>query len=403
MLKNSYTKYFLLFVISVLIYFSHAAFTWQGIYGDGNGYYSYANTLYFQGNLDFNPVYDYLTDFKGPRYIFSRIFWDKKSNPYLIGTSLIWIPSFAFISTLSRLFNLNIDRFDLLYELGPGLTGIVLMITGLAFLEKYLLNFFDKRTVSWTILTVFFASGVFYYTAFEPGLSHQPSFFIICFLLWRTYKFKKTGRNLFILGLFAGFLASVRIADTILLIPIFLQAKLKPKDFLILTLPALIAFIPQLINQHYMYGTVLTHPYINGDSGTWQFSLNNLLEYLTSARRGLFLWTPLFLISVYGLIKDKKWTVLLTILILWIVTSSWSAYLSAGFGQRFSFSAIPYFAYGLAYVFNKMPVKKIGLIFVVFSLWNSLLLKNIYLHKDLFIQDNNFTLKEFLTYMLQLH
>src|SRR5205823_7581270 len=105
------------------------------------------------------------------------------------------------------------NRFDLIYELGPGITGIVLIISGLYLLEKYLLTFFDKKTVFWTILSIFFGSNVFYYTAFEPALSHQPAFFVINLLLFLTTKKK---RNIFIIGLLSGFLAITRIADIIL-------------------------------------------------------------------------------------------------------------------------------------------------------------------------------------------
>jgi hypothetical protein len=402
MLKGILQKYCILFAISVLLYFIHAAVTLQGVYGDGNGYYSYTNTLFFQGNLDFGPVYEHLGNFTGTKYTFSRVFWDRNENPFLIGTAIIWLPSMAFIRFMSNLFNLDIGRFDLLYELGPGITGIVLMIGGLYFLEKYLLNFFNKKTVFWTILTLFFGSNVFYYTTLEPALSHQPVFFIISFLLWWTYKFKKTAFRIFLLGLIAGVLGTIRIADTVLLIPVIFQARLRIKDCLFFLAGGLIAAIPQVANQYYMYGTIFTHPYLTGGGGTWEFSFKHLFEQLYSPMRGLFTWTPVFLISLYGLIKSKSLIFMTPVVLLWLITSSWSAYLSAGFGQRFYFGAIPFFSYGLAYVYSKTDLKRIILIGAMFTVWNMLLIKNVYLHKDLFIQSSGFTFNQFFTYMLQL-
>ncbi len=396
-------KYFFLFVISLIIYFAHATYTLQGIYGDGNGYYSYANTLYFQRNLDFKPVYNYLSNFKGPKFTFSRIFWDQKTNPYLIGTAISWLPSFAFISFINKLLSLHIGRFDLAYELGAGISGILFMISGLYFLEKYLSNFFKASVAWWVVIGLFFASNIFYYTALEPGLSHQPSFLIISFLLFWTYKFKKTPQKIFALGLLCGFLATIRIADTVLLIPVLSQAKIKFKEIPFLGFGALLAFVPQLTIQNFIYGSAFTHPYLTGESGTWQFSLTHLAEYLVSPRRGLFLWTPVFLIGFYGLIKSRSWIYVLTLAVLWTVTSSWSAYLSAGFGQRLSFAAIPILAYGLAFIYQNLNVKKILLISVVLTIWNMLLIKNVYLHKDLFIQSSNFNFSQFSDFMFRLN
>lgn len=400
-------KYFFLFVISLIIFFFHSVITKQGLYGDGNGYYSYTNSLYFQGNLNFDPIYYHLENFNGTKFIFSRVFWNTNftktgnihQNPYMIGTGLSWIPSMLAVSAINKLFSLGANRFSLIYELGPGISGIVFIIAGLYFLEKYLLNFFSKQSVFWTILTIFFASNIFYFTAFEPALSHQPSFFIISFLLFWTYKFKSTAKNIFIFGLFTGFLATIRIADVILLIPIFFQvikyiSNLKHLPYYILGF--LITISPQVIIQYLMYGNIFSNPYLTGQSGTWQFSLVHFSEYLFSPMRGLFAWSPLFLLGVWGLIKNKSWLFITTSLFLWLVTSSWSAYLSAGFGQRFSFSAIPMFAYGFAFLINKWKFKKIFIVCLIFSFLNLNLLSTFYLHKDKLLEAGSVSWKDFI-------
>lgn len=397
-----FKKYFLLFVFSFTVYIAHTVITGQGLYGDGNGYYSYTNTLYFQKNLDFTPIYDYLINFQGRNGIFSRLFWDRNTNPFLIGTGLVWIPSLAFISAVNNIFGLHASRFDLIYETGPGITGIILMLGGLYFLEQYLLNFFSKKAVLWTVLAVFFTSSVLYYTASEPALSHQPAFFIICFLLWWTYRFKKTYLNLFILGFISGLLATVRSADIVLLLPVYYRVKPKLKDYEYIFPGFIIAFLPQLLCQQFMYGSIFVNPYLNGQIGSWQFNLAHLFQYLFSPMRGLFLWTPILLVGFWGLIKSGSKVYLLAIFALWLVTSSWSAYLSAGFGQRYSFSAIPFFAYGLAFLFQKFSLRKIISTISVFAVWNALLLKNFYFHKDLFIQSGRFTFTEFISFMSRL-
>jgi hypothetical protein len=405
-------KYFLLLILSVTIFFFHASVTKHAIYGDGNGYYSYTNSLYFQGNLNFDPIYNYLGNFPGTKFMFSRIFWDTtyakngviRQNPYLTGTGIVWLPSMVLISAINRLFNLNANRFDLIYELGPGITGIFLVTLGLYFLEKYLLFFFSKRTVFWSILITFFATNVIYYTAFEPALSHQPSFFIVSFLLFWTYKFKPNIRNAFILGALMGLLLIVRIADTIVLLPILFQVlrnrpNVKLSPFFLTGI--LVAVSPQLLTQFLMFGNFLTHPYFTGQSGTWQFSLFNLFEHLFSPLRGLFLWSPVFLIGLWGLVKSKSKIFLLALVALWVVSSSWSGSLSAGYGQRYSFCAIPLLTFGLAYLINEWDIKKTFLVFFVFSFINLNLLTTFYLHKDKLLEPKSVTLEEFMSLQIE--
>ncbi len=365
-------KYFLLFVLSFSIFIVHTIYTKHAIYGDGNGYYVYTQSLYFDHTLNSDAIYKHLENFEGRNYTFSRVFWNPKANPYLIGTGIIWLPSMAFMSLFSM------DRFDVIYELGPGITGIILMLSGFYFLEKHLITLFNKGVVFWAILTIFFGSNVFYYTAFEPALSHQPAFFIISYLLYQT---TKKSRNIFLVGLLSGLLAIVRIADIIALLTILYMMKIKIKEIYKLLFGFIIAISPQIYTQYYFYHNILTNPYLTGASGTWRVSINHLLEYLFSIKRGLFIWTPVFVMGIVGLVKSKKTVIIVSILLAWFIHSSWSAYLSAGFGQRFSFSLIPFITIGLAYLYEKFESKKIYMLFSLFTIWNFLLLLGFYLLK----------------------
>jgi len=365
-------KYFLLFILSIIIFFSHASITRHAIYGDGNGYYSYTQALYFERSLNFKPVYNYLQHFQGRTGEFSRTFWGtEKYNPFSIGTGIVWIPSMLVMSIFGS------DRFSLIYELGPGITGIVCMLAGLYFIEKFLSRRYSKKVVFWTILTIFFGSSIFYYTAFEPALSHQPAFLIVSLLLYMTMDDNKKV-NLFIVGLLSGLLVNIRIGDAILLIPIFYSVKNKGWSLIYLVPGFLLGFSPQLINQWAQFHNIFYNPYLGGGTGSWNIVPIHLLEFLFSPKRGLFTWSPVLLLAIYGLFKLKQTTILIALGIVWIVSSFWSAYLSAGFGQRFMFSAIPYFSIGIAYVFEKVPVKASRWVFLFFSIYNFILLVGFY-------------------------
>lgn len=364
-------KYFVFFVISIIIFFSHALYTKHAIYGDGNGYYSYTQALYFERSLNFKPVYNFLSNFQGRDYIFSRVFWPRQNNPYPIGTGIVWLPSMFLMSFFSA------DRFSLVYELGPGITGIILMTAGLYFIEKNLLRYYSKKAVFWTIIVLFLGSNIFYYTALEPALSHQPAFFLISLLLYLSGS--KKPLNPFIVGILSGLLSIVRLADVILLIPILLSLKQNTKGWIYFSLGFILAASPQLINQSVQYGGVLVNPYLNGQSGTWQVNPFHSLEYLFSPIRGLFIWTPIFVVGIWGLIKLKAKNILFTFAAMWLVTSSWSSYLSAGFGQRFMFSSYPYLALGIAFLFNKHKDLERFLYSIPFIVWNFTLLAGFYI------------------------
>jgi len=317
-------KYFLLFILSVVIFFLHAVLVRHAVYGDGNGYYSYTHALYFEKGLNFDYIYNHLGNFNGKDGIFSRIFWNKepisdgliRQNPFTIGTGIVWLPSMALVSLVSIFLNLGLDKYNLIYELGPGISGIFFMLSGLYFLEKYLVNFFSKRSVFWTILTLFFATNVFYYSTFEPALSHQPAFFLISFLLFWTYRFKGSLKNFFILGALAGLLVIVRMADAIVLVPVFFQVvrvRLDYKKVFMFLLGFTLLLTPQLLTQKLMYGYFFVNPYFSGQNGFWNISFSHFIEYLFSPKRGLFAWSPVFIPAVWGLFQKRSYVFLFTV------------------------------------------------------------------------------------------
>ncbi len=371
--KKQMRKYIILFFFSLSIYIFHAMYTKHAIYGDGNGYYVTAQSVVYEKTLNSKQILEHLSNFVGRKYIFSRIFWNESINPYPVGTSLIWTPFLILASLLST------NRFDLFHEIFTGSSGIILMLTGLYFLEKYLLNFYKPYIVLISILTIFFGSNVFYYTTLEPALSHQPAFFIICFLLYWTNKFKFSNKNLIIFGLISGLFTTVRLADSVLLIPLLFNLKLNFKRIVLIGFGFLIGITPQLYSQFYYYGNIFINPYLIGSSGHWSANLGHIFEYLFSFKRGLFIWSPIYLVGIYGLYKLKKRIILYSILLLTLIGSFWSAYLSAGFGQRLIFSATPFFAIGIADIYKKITLKNRSWLSFFFISWNIFMLIGFYL------------------------
>jgi len=384
-------KYFFIFILCFTIFIIHLISIRHGVYGDGTAFYTYAQALVFDKGLHFGPIYNFLEHFQGVKGEFSRFFWDRAINPYPIGTGIVWIPSVALISIFFH------DRFSMVFEVGPGLTGILLVIGGLYFLEKYLQNFFSKKIALISVLFFFFASNLFYYSSFEPALSHQPSFFIISFLLYKSYKFDKKFINYFLLGTLSGLLFTIRIPDIILLIPIYWQIlKNSPsvKNWATIFISAAIFSLPLFWSYYVMSGNPLRMPYLASGIKEWTFSVGEIAQFFFTPKRGLFTWTPIYLFTLIGLVKARKWEFLLSITLLILVVSFWASS-SVEFGQRFILGGVPYFAFGLASFIEKINIKKTTILFLLLLTWNLLTIFHFYFDKPNMIKNDNLTFSTF--------
>jgi len=384
-------KYFYIFIFCFAIFLIHLISIRHGIYGDGNGFYAYTQALLFDKGLNFGPIYNALEHFQGVKGEFSRFFWDRTINPYPIGTGIVWIPSVALISLFFQ------DRFSMVFEVGPGITGILLVLGGMYFLEKYLQNFFSPKIATLSVMFIFFASNLFYYSSFEPALSHQPSFFIISFLLYKSYKFDKKFINFFLFGALSGFLFTIRVADILFLIPIYWQIlKNSPslKNWVTTFISAFIFSLPIFWSYYVMAGNPLRISYFDRGLSTYSFNVSSIINFFFTPKRGLFTWTPIFFFSFVGLIKSRKYAFLISLTFLILFVSFWAS-VSVEFGQRWIIGGVPYLAFGLASFIEKLNTKKIAVMFILLLTWNLLTIFQFYFNEQNVIKNDNLTFSMF--------
>lgn len=378
-------KYVFLFCLSLFVYMVHFIIVKHGIYGDGNGYYSLAYTLFVNHNLDLQPIYHHLSYFQGASYAFSRIFWNTDllpsgilNCPWLIGTALSWAPAFI----------LPLPAFSIVYEFLVGAMGALYMIAGLYFIEQTLRIYYSESLSKFVVFCIYFGSFIFYYASLEPALSHQPSFFLISFLLYFILSAKHFPYSkLFYMGICLGLLFIIRMNDLFFLVPLILYILIKKGKVTHRRTIALFALvcgiclglIPQLLFQHHMYGNALFNPYIQGNK--WSLSLptlegvGNILFYL---KGGFLTVSPLYIFSLVGIYKlataskpfsgNAKLIVMIFIGYLLFI-SGWYRYPPAGFGNRFFIQTVPFLALGLASFVTTYQVDK-RLFFVGNVIWN---------------------------------
>jgi len=415
-------KYILLFCVAAAAYGFHAVSVGHGIYGDGNGYYSYAHALYFEHKLDFGPIYDHLSHFQGKKYEFSRVFWNTKPGPtgvlhnmWTVGTGLCWIPSLFAVDLAVHIFRLPIDKFNIAYEIGCGITGIAMVIAGLYLLEGFLLSYFRKPVAAAAILGAVFATNLVYFLFWEPALSHQPSFFFICLLLFLSRRPSPSVRLYVLMGSLIGLLLITRLPDIIILLPIltFLSQSVQKmkKDRLKLICALLfglsLAYIPQILVQQAMYGNLLYNPYTSGEQGVFRLIPSQMFDAFLSVKRGLFIWTPFVLVGIAGFMKkidrEKQETrktndvFLVSFGIACIYFSLYFGILSAGFGNRFFLGTLPFLTFGFARLFSRMSMRKMWIIVGSGILWNMLLVGQFLLDKHRLLDGVGLTYGNFLT------
>ncbi len=409
-------KYLLFFLISLSIYLARSTISGQGVFGDGNAYYSYAHTLTFKGSLDFRQIYNHLSYFPGKKYQFNRAFWRQQPtstgmlpNQWLIGPALTWLPLMFTFRTITFLLNLPISPLSLIWEQIAGISGILSAITGLYLLERTLLHHYSPRISSITVYILFFATHLFFYIAFEPVLSHSSIFFLVCLLLFLLHH-QQTNRlqSWFLWGFLLGLISINRPSGftfiPLLLLPASQLASHRSRALSLTTSAAafILGITPQLLVQHTLFGSFFSQPYLTGYHGQAIFSFRFLLPALFSAERGLFIWTPILILALPGLYRflarNRKFFPILIVLLLHLFfVGSWNGVISAGFGNRFFIEVLPLLAFGLATFFSTLKSRTTLTILTLSIIWNFALLTQFFLDKPRLVDLHGLTYTNLIT------
>ena len=384
--------FFALLILSLTLFLARYAISGNCIWGDGRYYYAFVRSWVIDRDIDFSNerLVDpfYFDDVPTP---IGRV-----GNKYSIGTPLMWLPGFVsahLVSLIGEFLGLPLkpDGYGHLYRIFIGIDSVAYGIAGL-FLA-YLVTAKLTRPTSALIatLTIALGSHLFYYLSLDPANSHPPSVFISSLILFTFLRLTQhqtspltlgnghgpkhlstqaVGRltpiYLIALGLLTGLLAMIRNHDLIFALPTIIWVlfqplrpipKIKLLSLFIFSLG--IGFSLYLLTVLKLYGT-LTSPYLLlGESFT--FSRLQIIPILFSSNNGLFLFSPILLLSIFGLwsLSRSKHFIGLSGLILFLVQtvilSSWSGWWGGeSFGGRMFLSLTPYFILGLAHTLSRL-------------------------------------------------
>ena len=338
------------FVIIFILIFSINNFFGKekvSITGDGVGYYDYLPSLFIYHDFpckNSKSLDEFSERIKNLDFYVN--YKDNKLNKYPCGTAVLLSPFFAYAHFAAIFKRYENTGYSKPYQISVYYAALFYLFLSLIFLRKFLKLF----NLSWIniaiiqILTVF-STSIINYTYYEPAFSHVYSFFAITVFLFLTKSFflnKKTKHFLLACG-FLGLIIILRQINFIIIFFIpFLAGPFenlkegifrifKSKLSLIIGVFTTLCIVSiQLFLWHYQTGKFFIYSYQGEGFNFLSPAFSNIL---ISYKKGLFIYTPITFITIFGLytfIKNKNIYLLLTwiffFIILTYILSSWHSW-----------------------------------------------------------------------------
>jgi hypothetical protein len=374
---------------------------WQ-IGGDGFGYYSYARSLFFDGNFDFKnefTLFDNLYNHTTVDNLQTVI--GKVGNPFAIGAAILWSPFILLAMLTTHIWQFQdpfaIPGYNFPFQIAITLGTWFYFLAGIVLIFKALQTILNKKYIWWSTIAALAVSPAPFYLIYEPSMSHGLTVFSVALLFYASLKLYKSQninyKYLALAALASGLMFLIRWQDIVFfVIPVgIIIYKLWPtRDWRQYILTGsifgslfLIIALPQFFMWKHLYGSWLAVPQ---GSSFFHLTHPHVWQFLFSSYHGLFIIHPLLILGLVGLFyafKKHKYLVILLMfafcLQLYINSGLYDWYGGGSFGARRMISSLFIFIFGLAFLFKHVISKKfikIILIIVMFTgfLFNGLLM-----------------------------
>ena len=300
----------------------------------------------------------------------------KTLNIYTCGVAIMQTPFFLITHATSYFFELDTEGYSPQYFLSVFFASLFYVLLGLLLLYKFLRRFINHNSALWSIILLFFATNLFYYTTIAPGMSHAYSFSLVAIFIYFTPIFyeKPNFRNLLFVAFPLALATLIRPTNLLIAIFLFLYGIHNWSDFkerfnfwlkrwyflVVMLLAGILMFVPQMLYWHAVTGKYIFYSY--QDEGTFPYWLSpQIYTVLIGPRNGWLLYTPLMIFSVSGLIYlvyKRKLSALaisiIMVLIIYINSSWWRPTFSGAAGYRALIGYLPFMAIPLGFVIHKI-------------------------------------------------
>lgn len=393
--KTTISGFILAFIVSFLIFETFSKKLWETreiIISDVISYYGYLPAAIIHNDLNLNFIY---SDHKG-------VYWPVEApNGGLVfkmtmGLSILYLPFFTMAHLEALIFGYEAYGFSMPYQKWIQLSGLFYFFLGLFYLRKTLKLFFNDITVSSTLLTLLFATNLYYFVTDLSPYSHSFNFTLIAAFTYYSIKWHedKSFKKSLIIGVIGGLIVLARPVNILVFVFFALydvknfsdykyrikEVLIYKKQLLIIASISFLVILPQLIYWKIITDHFFYYSYTNATLGVERFFWTNphILEGLFSYRKGWLVYSPVMIFSLIGFIllykKQKKFfipLVTLFVLFIYIIFSWWSWWYGGGYGMRpmidiYPFLAIPFCAF-VEYIITQKKIIYNALVALTFS------------------------------------
>lgn len=302
------------------------------IRGDGVGYYAFARAPLIEHSLNFEDDYlnansgfrEHRVDATGRVKTFFRTRTGHLDNHFSVGPAILWAPFLLLAHgavLLARAAGSTVaaDGFSAPYRIAmafaTALYGFLSLLLSFRLASKYA----PRHWALLATISIWWASSLPVYMYFNPSWSHAQSAFAVALFLWYWHETRegRTLRQWLLLALITGLMLNVYFANVMVLavllveaIPQYLAAfrtapsRGRKAGSLFLRhaafgLVVLISLFPTFLSRYIIYGNPFESGYIPLKNWLWRSPF--FIAVLFSSNHGLFVWTPILLLSVIGL------------------------------------------------------------------------------------------------------
>ena len=314
---------------------------------DVNNYYSYLPAFFLHNDLSFS---------------YPNTFWMTKSpitgNKIAKGTmgmSIMYAPFFGIGYVHALITEDTIEDYSPPFDFWIHTGTFIYALLAAYFLMRCLMLFFKPLIAMMAYGLIFFGTNYFYYVMGIGELPHSYLFFLFSLIIWLTIRWHQTEKKwkLLTIALLSGMITLIRPTDAVIVLFPFLYGIYSKESFknklallgknwkvLLLCVPVFfLPLLPQMIYWKIYAGTFLFYSY--GSEEGFFFNDPQIANVLWSYRKGWFVYTPMAVFLVLGLIPLWKKTkelalpiTLIFLLTLYVVSCWWDWWFGGCFGHR---------------------------------------------------------------------
>ena len=323
-----------------------------------------------------------------------------KNPKYTCGMAIMYAPFFFIGHKIAINQKNTLDGLSEPYAKAIHFGSVFYVMLGLFFLRKIALQFYSENITALLLFIAFFGTNLFNYTLRDGEYSHGYLFCLVSiytYLIIAWHKQPKYSTSIFI-GLLIGLITLIRPTDLLFFIvfvfygvrntsdvkekwKLFISHKWK---IILMLIFGFMMLVPQIIfwkiyMDHYIFFSYNHERFFFADPKIW--------EVLFSYRKGLFVYTPIMVLSILGFFFMKKriqefqfGIILFFIINLYVISSWWCWWYGGSYGMRALIETYPLMLLAMGAFFVKVfstnsknrivdSVKKYGVIsFVIFCI-----------------------------------